>query len=211
MASKNKFYVVWKGLKPGIYRSWAECQKQIREFQGAQYMGFSSEEAAKKAFKGSYQTAQKEKKKASEPSEELKKRLGEPNYNSIAVDAAASGNPGKMEYQGVDTRSGKRLFHQGPFEQGTNNIGEFLAIVHGLAFLKKKGSSRIIYTDSRTAISWVKKKRCNTKLVQTEANESLFELVHRAEAWLRNNSYSTKIVKWETRAWGEIPADFGRK
>ena len=211
MAQKNKFYVVWKGLKPGIYTSWEQCQKQIREFQGALYMGFPTEEAAKKAFEHSYQTAQKEKKKASEPSAELQKRVGKPNYHSIAVDAASSGNPGKMEYQGVDTRSGKRLFHQGPFEQGTNNIGEFLAIVHGLAFLKKKGSSRIIYTDSRTAISWVKKKRCNTKLAQTETNHTLFELVHRAESWLRNNHYSTKIVKWETRAWGEIPADFGRK
>ena len=116
-----------------------------------------------------------------------------------------------MEYQGVDTRSGKRLFHQGPFEEGTNNIGEFLAIVHALAYLKKQGSDRIIYTDSRTAISWVRKKRCNTKLKPSEANRPLMELVRRAEQWLKSHTWNTPVVKWETRVWGEIPADFGRK
>ena len=116
-----------------------------------------------------------------------------------------------MEYQGVDTLTKKRLFHQGPFDEGTNNIGEFLAIVHALAFLKNQNSNRIIYTDSKTAISWVKKKTCNTKLERNSKNEKLFELVDRAVIWLKSNTYTTTIVKWETKAWGEIPADFGRK
>ena len=116
-----------------------------------------------------------------------------------------------MEYQGVDTKTKKKLFKQGPFPQGTNNIGEFLAIVHGLAFLKQNKSDRIIYTDSRTAMSWVRKKTCNTKLVETPQNQSLFDLIRRAVDWLNMNTYNTPIVKWETKAWGEIPADFGRK
>jgi ribonuclease HI len=116
-----------------------------------------------------------------------------------------------MEYRGVDTKTKKQLFIQGPFEEGTNNIGEFLAIVHGLAFLKQNNSDRLIYTDSKTAISWVKKKTCNTKLERNEKNKALFELVERAINWLKTNSYKTIIVKWETKAWGEIPADFGRK
>jgi len=116
-----------------------------------------------------------------------------------------------MEYRGVDTQTQRQLFHQGPFDQATNNVGEFLALVHGLAFLKKEKSDRIIYSDSRTAIGWVKKKKCNTKLQKTTKNEVIFELISRAELWLKNNSYSSFIVKWETKAWGEIPADFGRK
>jgi len=112
---------------------------------------------------------------------------------------------------GVDTQTQRQLFHQGPFDQATNNVGEFLALVHGLAFLKKEKSDRIIYSDSRTAIGWVKKKKCNTKLKKTTKNEVIFELISRAELWLKNNSYSSFIVKWETKAWGEIPADFGRK
>lgn len=131
--------------------------------------------------------------------------------HSIAVDAASSGNPGKMEYRGVDTSTKKQLFRQGPFPEGTNNIGEFLAIVHGLAFLKERKSDRVLYTDSRTAMSWVRKKKCNTKLQPNARNKELFELVERAEIWLAKNSYKTPVVKWETTAWGEIPADFGRK
>lgn len=211
MAEKNRFYVVWKGKKPGVYKGWDACKRQIEGFAGAQYMGFPTAEGAEKAFKSNYFSAVAAKKKSREPSPAALAKIGAPNPHSISVDAASSGNPGKMEYQGVDTRTGKRLFHQGPFEEGTNNIGEFLAIVHGLAFLKKNNSDRIIYTDSRIAMGWVRKKYCNTKLAETAANKPLFEMIGRAEAWLEENTYTTRIVKWETRAWGEIPADFGRK
>jgi ribonuclease HI len=139
------------------------------------------------------------------------KKIGQPNYNSISVDAASSGNPGIMEYRGVNTKTGEELFKQGPFEESTNNIGEFLALVHALALLKDKNSDRIIYTDSRTAMSWVKKKTVKTNLERSDKNKPVFDLVDRALAWLKNNDFSTVIVKWETKAWGEIPADFGRK
>lgn len=211
MAVKNRYYVVWKGKKPGVYETWNDCKKQIQGVEGARYMGFPEKEQAEAAFRRSYEEALKIRKKKTGTDKDALARIGPPNYHSIAVDAASSGNPGVMEYQGVDTRSGKRLFAQGPFEEGTNNIGEFLAIVHGLAYLKKRNSSRVIYTDSRTAISWVKKKKCNTRLKESQKNGELFTLIRRAEHWLHNNSYSTPVVKWETRAWGEIPADFGRK
>ena len=209
---KKKYYTVWKGHKTGVFESWDDCKAQIKDFQGAQYKSFITFEAAKKALKGNYKDyIGKAKKFNSELSEEQLKKIGQPNYNSIAVDAASSGNPGKMEYRGVDTKTKKQLFIQGPFEEGTNNIGEFLALVHGLAYLKQRNSNRIIYTDSRTALSWVRKKKCNTKLKSSEKNKDIFELVDRAEKWLKTNSYTTTIAKWETKAWGEIPADFGRK
>jgi ribonuclease HI len=116
-----------------------------------------------------------------------------------------------MEYRGVYTKTGKELFKQGPFQQGTNNIGEFLALVHGLAFLQQKKSNLPIYSDSKIAIGWVRKKKCNTKLKQNAKNKKLFELIGRAEDWLKKNTYPNKILKWETKDWGEIPADFGRK
>lgn len=211
MAKKQKFYVVWKGKRPGIYESWDDCQAQIKGIKGAQYKAFSSFDQAKKAYNGNYADYKGKKSGKEELSEKEKLKYGEPNFHSISVDAASSGNPGKMEYQGVDTKSKKRLFRQGPFPEGTNNIGEFLAIVHGLAFLKERGSDRIIYTDSRTAMSWVRKKKCNTKLEKNMKNKPLFELIERAEKWLKANRFNTPIVKWETKAWGEIPADFGRK
>lgn len=209
---KKKYYTVWKGHHPGIFESWNDCKAQIKNFEGAQYKSFDTFEAAKQAFKGNYFDYISKKGVFKSPlyASEIAK-IGQPNFNSISVDAASSGNPGKMEYQGVDTQTKKPIFHQGPFEEGTNNIGEFLAIVHALALIKKHNSDKIVYTDSKTAISWVKKKTCNTKLERNTKNQKLFELVDRAVNWLKTNTYTTPIVKWETKAWGEIPADFGRK
>lgn len=209
---KKKYYVVWKGHKTGIFEKWDDCKAQIKDYQGAIYKSFETFDAAKKAFKGNYRDyIGKSKSFKSDLNEAQLKKIGQPNYNSIAVDAASSGNPGIMEYRGVDTKTKKQLFIQGPFPEGTNNIGEFLAIVHGLAFLKNNNSQRILYTDSKIAMGWVKKKTCNTKLPRNAKNKELFELVDRAENWLKTNTYTTTIVKWETKAWGEIPADFGRK
>lgn len=208
---KEKFYVVWKGKKPGIYLTWADCKAMITGYAGARYKSFDNFAKAKQAYNGNYEDFKgtSTKKKVLTPEE--KEKYGFPNLYSIAVDAASSGNPGVMEYRGVDTQTEKQLFHQGPFKQGTNNIGEFLALVHGLAYLKKSNSDRIIYSDSRIAIGWVKKKKCNTKLQPNSKNKDVIELVKRAENWLKTNTFTTAIVKWETKAWGEIPADFGRK
>lgn len=211
MAKKEKFYVVWKGKRPGVFTTWDDCKAAITSYKGAQYKSFPSFAEAKKAYNSNYEEYKGKKNAAPSLTPEQLLHIGSPNYHSISVDAASSGNPGVMEYQGVDTKSGKILFKQGPFAEGTNNIGEFLAIVHGLAFLKQRKSDRIIYTDSRTAISWVRKKTCNTKMVESPKNKALFDLVRRAVKWLKTNSYDTPIVKWETKAWGEIPADFGRK
>ena len=211
MSKKKKYYVVWKGKIPGVYTSWDDCRAQIAGFKGAQYMSFPNPSEATRAFNSNYNAYKGQNKKSPGLSAAELLKIGPPNFHSISVDAASSGNPGIMEYQGVDTKTRKLLFKQGPFPEGTNNIGEFLAIVHGLAYLKERKSDRIIYTDSRTAISWVRKKQCNTKLTPSAANEDLFKLIARAIHWLKSNSYNTPIVKWETAAWGEIPADFGRK
>lgn len=211
MAKKQKFYVVWKGKRSGIFESWDDCKAQITGIKGAEYKSFPTFAEAKKAFNGNYLEYKGTKKGNPSLSPEELLRIGAPNMHSISVDAASSGNPGVMEYQGVDTKTKKKLFKQGPFKQGTNNIGEFLALVHGLAFLKAQKSDRIIYTDSRIAMGWVRKKTCKTKLIPNTKNKAVFELVARAENWLKKNSYNTPVVKWETKAWGEIPADFGRK
>lgn len=208
MGKKTKFYVVWEGHESGIFKSWAACLKATKGYGGAKYKSFGSMKEAEDAFAGSYFDAIStgKKKKTIDPS-----LAGTPVWNSIAVDAACSGNPGLMEYQGVETGTGKRLFHLGPLQQGTNNIGEFLALVHGLAFLKQHNSDLPIYTDSRIAMGWIKAKKCRTKVEKTRANAKLFELIARGEKWLRENTFETTILKWETKAWGEIPADFGRK
>ncbi|QKG78838.1 ribonuclease H1 domain-containing protein [Tenuifilum thalassicum] len=210
MAKKNTHYVVWDGLKPGIYNSWEECQLQIKGYPNAKFKGFPNLISAKRAFEMGYEAY---KNLSAEQGALLNttENTPKPIYPSLAVDAAWNTATLEMEYQGVDCKTGKQIFHQGPFPDATNNIGEFLAIVHGLAYLKKIGSDIPIYTDSMTAISWVRAKQARTKLQPTNKNQKLFELIQRAENWLKENTWKNPLLKWETKYWGEIPADFGRK
>ena len=201
--SKQKFYVVWKGNNPGVYQSWEKCQSEIKNVNGALFKSFHNLEEAKKAYDCGYEEYKQ--------SLDYMKVSDVPELNSISVDAASSGNPGIMEYQGVDTSTKEILFKMGPFNNATNNIGEFLALVHGIAVLEKKSEKKIIYSDSITAMSWVRKKHCQTKLKRNKENEEVFILVERAIKWLKENNYSIIIKKWDTKNWGEIPADFGRK
>jgi ribonuclease HI len=209
--AKQKFYVVWEGVKSGIYSSWDECQLNIKGYPNAKYKAFPSIQAAEAAFKRTYEEYATKEVNVKLQLEGIQENQPKPIFPSLAVDAACNTVTGDMEYRGVDAQSGKEFFRQGPFRDGTNNIGEFLAIVHGLALLKQKNSELPIYTDSKTAISWVRKKTANTKQVETFNNAKLFELILRAEKWLRENTWKNKLLKWETQAWGEIPADFGRK
>jgi len=211
MSSKNKFFVVWEGKEPGIYKSWEDCKQQVHGFEGAIYKGFATEAEAREAMVSPCWDYVGKNAKQKKPSTEEIAKVGLPNMESLSVDAACSGNPGAMEYRGVYTKTGEEVFHQGPFKNGTNNIGEFLALVHGLALLKQKNSLLPIYTDSKTALVWVKAKKTKSLLEKNEANAVLFDLISRAEKWLRENEYTTQIIKWETSVWGEIPADFGRK
>lgn len=208
--AKKKYYVVWEGLEPGIYDSWSECQKQVKAYPNARFKSFKTHDEAVNAYydgkAGDFIGVNKKPKKAT-LSEAVKKDIV---WDSISVDAACSGNPGMMEYQGVDTKTGFQYFHQ-QFNLGTNNIGEFLALVHVLAMLKREGKDTPVYTDSKIAMGWVKKKKCRTKLVKNIKTEHLYELIARAEKWLRENSFMNPVLKWETKKWGEIPADFGRK
>jgi ribonuclease HI len=205
--AKKKFYVIWKGKKTGIFSSWDQCKDYVLGFNDAKYKAFETLEMAKAAFNSDSKDFIG--KHICELSEEQRRLIGNPLLDSLSVDAAE--NEEIVEYRGVDTKTGEVIFKQGPFEGGTNNIGEFLAIVHALAYLKKNNRSVPVYSDSITAIGWVKNKKANSRMEKNEKNKKLFDLIERAEKWLVENIYSNKILKWETKAWGEIRADYGRK
>lgn len=214
--SKKKYYVVWKGHMPGIYDNWLKAREQIDGYAGARYKSFPTQKEAEKALAAGPSfgaAAGSNGKKSSGKRSWASKLPTSPSiiYNSLSVDAACSGNPGVMEYQGVLTKSKERVFHQ-KFPVGTNNLGEFLALVHGLALLQKQGLHQTpIYTDSAIAFGWVKKGKAKTTLERNARTEQLFVMIERAEDWLAANTYSNPILKWQTDVWGEIPADFGRK
>jgi ribonuclease HI len=202
--AKTKFYVVWVGRKPGVYRSWDECAAQVNGFPGAKYKSFESEKEAQAAFRQAWQQYIGSRAiPASLPPEVIR--------DSLAVDAACDGSPGNLEYRGVQTGTGTEVFRVGPLKNGTNNLGEFLAIVHALALLKQEGKANPIYSDSRIARNWVKEKTVRSKLPRTEQTAEVWRRVDRALQWLENNSYSNAILEWKTDEWGENRADFGRK
>lgn len=213
-AKKQKFYVVWEGRQKGIFTSWDECKAQVHGMEGAKYKSFESKSEAEAAFKTNFWKVANTTAGTSGASKiSSKKAVGSPQMeHSICTDAACSGNPGDMEYRCVETKTGRQLFHQGPFAEGTNNVGEFLGLVHALAYLKKMGDeTSTIYTDSKTAIAWVRNRKPKTTLARTPRNVKVHELLDRAVVWLETNSWKNPILKWETEVWGEIPADFGRK
>ena len=211
---KSKFYVVWVGLNPGVFDTWDECKKQIHGFKGAKYKSFFDRDTAELFFKNGYTKYQeqyiKKKKKDKKPIFENKNNLV-PILKSISVDAACSANPGPFEYRGLHTNSKRVLFQVGPLPGGSNNIGEFLAIVHALILLKKHNRTEPVYSDSKTAIAWVFNKKTNTTIVENIENKITFNLIRKAEKWLQENEYPNLVLKWETRVWGEIVADYGRK
>lgn len=201
--SKQKYYVVWVGHERGIFTSWEACKAKVNGFKGAKYKAFKSRAMAEEAFQAHYFNYIGSKSSGISP------ECWPPNIYGLAVDAACSGNPGRLEYRGVDLKTRDQIFIQGPFEAGTNNIGEFLALVHALVLFKDQDMP--IYSDSRTAIAWLKNKKVKTTLKSRPANLKLFETISRAENWLAKNTFTNPIFKWETKHWGEIPADFGRK
>jgi ribonuclease HI len=211
--AKQKFYVVWNGLQTGIFTSWKECERQVKGVEGAKYKSFDTREEAERAYASSPYDYMNRAGKTS-GANASKKHAPETVLNSsaIAADAACSGNPGPMEYRGVYIPTGQQLFHFGPVH-GTNNIGEFLAIVHAMALIKREGWQMAVYSDSRNAIKWVTEGTCKTRLAVDEQTRPLFALIARAEAWLAANPVATRprLYKWDTDNWGEIPADFGRK
>lgn len=231
MAEKKKYYVVWEGREPGIYDNWEDCQAQVDMYPGAKYKSFRSQEEAVTAYRGT-----------GEEEEELLTRIAlknignvtsrqttggttgstsastdyslipEINLSAIAVDGACGGNPGLMEYRGVKVATGEEIFHVGPLEDGTNNVAEYLALIHALALLFRRNDfTTPIYTDSATAVAWVRNRGCRTQLAPTDRNRKIFELLARANLWIRSHTPGNPILRWNTPMWGEIPADFGRK
>ncbi len=215
MANHRKFYVVWEGHSPGIYDSWEECKLQTEGYQGAKFKAFDNQEAATAAFRG-------------DPADHIGilksiagHRANVRNYaaipeirlEAIAVDGACAGNPGMMEYRGVRVSDGSEIFRVGPLPDGTNNVAEYLALVHALAMLDKQGDHTTpIYSDSRTAQSWLRGGAHRSKLARTPANAKIHEMLQRSDMWLASHRPTANpIIKWDTDNWGEIPADFGRK
>ena len=209
---KKKYYVVWSGRRPGIYDKWDDCRRQVDGMDGARYKSFDTFEQAEKTMMSDPREYIGRSAPMAKPQVVFRyNEPGMPVAPALCVDAACSGNPGDMEYRCVHIPSGQEIFRQGPYQKGTNNIGEFLALVHVVALQHQRATNLPVYTDSVNAMKWLGAGKARTRLEPCQANQPVFDLLERAERWLANNRVNIPILKWDTQRWGEIPADFGRK
>jgi ribonuclease HI len=207
---KQKRFVVREGQKTWIFDSRDKCKNYVIWYPNAKYKSFLSLETAQKAYKEWYQNYIWKDSRLIE-SQKQWDSFDCKNKYCIFVDAACSWNPWTLERRWVD-KNWKEIFRQWPYQDWTVNIWEFLAIVQWIAYLQKKWlNNAVIYSDSKTAINWVSNQKANTKLNKTDSNQKLFELIKRAENFLKNNQFQVEIKKRETNKYWEIPADFWRK
>lgn len=231
MSTRRKFYVVWVGYNPGIYDTWADAQEQVTNYPGAKYKAYDDIDEATAAYRGdpseqlglmrallqrtpNFDPSAKPEAEAKTPVRDYSSLPGI-RLDAIAVDGACSVNPGPMEYRAVRVADGSEVFRVGDKTKltGTNNIAEYLAIIHLAALLAKAGDTTTpIYTDSRNTLAWLRRGHSKTTLASTPATAPTLALLARADAWLSTNGpIKNPILKWPTAEWGEIPADFGRK
>jgi ribonuclease HI len=215
--AKNKAYVVWAGVTPGVYNTWAECEAQTKGFAGAKFKGFPSKELANDAFAekaGAHIGQAKAKSPVSAPSSQFKTPSIE-DSTYLTVDAAYSQKTKILEWRGVLVENGNEteVFRSHPYRNASANIGEFLSLIDGLEYLEANNLKMPIYSDSITAQAWVRKKRHNSNV---DTSPNLIAMLDRADRLLQDGIYekdksNIQIKDWPSKAWGEIPADFGRK
>lgn len=211
---RAKFYVVFKGRKPGVYKTWDECQRNTAGYPGASFSSFTSETEAYQAFAVG-DLAEWKKKARGLQDERWSHAPPMRNGTFLVVDAACSGYPGPVEFRGVLMPGRAEAFKFGPYQAGSNNIGEYLAIITGFRWLHERSMNIPVYSDSKVAIGWVLGEGiCKTNMTKDQMGSVLQREVESAERWLRGPwapTYKKLLHRWDTEEWGEIPADFNRK
>lgn len=136
--------------------------------------------------------------------------MTKPDYG-LCVDASYLPKKQILEFRGILLHENNRIvFSEKINTKATNNIGEFLAIYYAIKYLYDNKIKMPVYSDSITAISWIRKKHVNTTFTDDNSNK-IFELIYQALEFLYTNDIDTEIIRWKTKQWGEIPADYGRK
>jgi len=119
---------------------------------------------------------------------------------------------GVVEWQAVDLVSGQTIHASRPYEYGNINLAEFIAIVDALSLLHANGNtSTPVYSDSLTAIAWVKNRKMKTRHPRTGNAYRIMGLADASMDWLLDTKPMNPVRFWDNVLWGENPADYGRK
>lgn len=163
--AKQKFYVVWRGLAPGIYTSWADTERQVKGVAGARYKSFASRaeaEAALQAGPGSGNRSNAATKRDKARAAGVDQAVARWHEVDIYCDGACDPNPGPAG-------TGLALYRDRELSElwyglynpaGTNNTAELQGLYHALrlaADAVDQGRQTAIHCDSRYAIDCVTK------------------------------------------------------
>lgn len=200
MTLSNKIYLV--EVTPGEYKefhSWPACQAFVKGKNVPFGSGVTRDEALEKVARSRAYIDKNGSKttKAAAP-------VGAPPREGICSDAGTHGNPGPCEYQVCDLK-GKVLEHK-KLGVHTNNYAELAGIGAMLQYAAINGITKC-WTDSQIAIGWIASGRLGPTVHERDV---ILRMVTEIQTILRKNP-KLELLKWHTKKWGEIPADFGRK
>src|SRR5699024_3430530 len=183
-----KFYAVKKGKKPGIYKTWPDCQKQVKGFSGAVYKSFTSLEEAE-AFIGDASSSVSKTKQGEEIrwlSKSDSKGQTDIDTMSVYVDGSFDKKSGYFGYGGVVLYQGTKKSYKGGrntecLDKMRNVAGEIIAAMHAVKIAKKAGVKKVvIYHDYMGIAEWALKswhaKNDYTKEYQAYMQEQASEL-----------------------------------
>jgi hypothetical protein len=118
-------------------------------------------------------------------------------------------NPGIFKYRLVNIETKEVIFEKIISGNCTNNLAELLGAVHAIGYNTANYLNLPVYTDSQTALSWIRKKLIKTKHIVTDAE--LQEELDIALKYIKTLSKAEHPLLWNTVAWGQIDADYGAK
>jgi len=208
---KKSYYIIIKGHRPGLYRSWFGegnedgAADQVQGYPDAVYKGFYTKEEAQ-AWLKKFNPEKLPKNllklvgdlPASKEAESLKALLAEGKI-LIHTDGGANPNPGPGGYGVVLNYKGSKKELSGGFRLTTNNRMELLSCIVGLEALKEK-SNVVLFSDSQYIVNaiekgWAKKWQKNNWKDKKGEQRSNYDLWAKLLPFCEKHAVEFKWVK----------------
>lgn len=135
----------------------------------------------------------------------------------VFVNCKCEDNPGIAKFQLYDLNLKKVLTVSDNF-YCSNDLTEFLGLVNSIYYCFHNNHEHL-FSNSETAISWIRKKKYRSNLIRTKETEITWDKINKALKWLKTLEYTDKsgsfrdpstkkivyVHKWLESEWGKSP------